>query len=364
MNRRLPLVAALACVVVWSTTYAVSVAVLHHASPAVLSVVRFGVAGIALLPFGARRPGFLRSLRSPRTILLALYGVALYYALTNIGLAWTSAGAGALSAAMTPVMTTVLAVVLLRERLTARTVAGIALTTTGVVIVGGAGLRVDVGLLLCLIGLAAYALYVVLLRRSPPDVDAVVLGTTTTLWGAVLMAPWLLVEAGLGILRWPADAATLGGILYEALIVTAPTMILFSYAAERLPAAISGIAIAGIPALGYAVALLSGEAWDPVRAIGGLIALAGIAVATVALPRRARTVAPVEPSPEPSPEPWRAGQGRRVNRTGSSVQADHAARSSSVILRGRCVVASTRTIVDAARAYRTNGSVPSGEHTS
>lgn len=311
LRARLPLIAALACVVVWSTTYAVSVAVLHHASPAVLSVVRFGVAGVALLPFAVRRPGFLRSLHSPHTIVLALCGVALYYAFTNIGLAWTSAGAGALSAAMTPVMTTVFAVILLRERLTARTAVGIGLTTIGVVIVGGAGLSVDVGLLLCLVGLAAYALYVVLLRRRPPDVDAVVLGTTTTLWGAVLMAPWLLVEAGLGILRWPADLGTLGGILYEAVIVTAPTMILFSYAAERLPAAISGITIAGIPVLGYVVALLFGEAWDPVKALGGLVAMAGIAVATVSLPRRARpavSTAP-EPSPEPSPEPdpgsWR-----------------------------------------------------------
>lgn len=292
LRARLPLVAALACVVVWSTTYAVSVAVLHGASPAVLSVVRFAVAGIALLPFAIRRPGFRRSLLAPRTIALAICGIALYYAFTNIGLAITSAGSGALSAAMTPVMTTVFAVILLHERLTVRTAVGIVLTTAGVVIVGGAGLSLDVGLLLCLIGLASYALYVVLLRRRPPDVDAIVLGTTTTLWGTALMAPWLLIEAALGILRWPADGWTWGGILYEALIVTAPTMVLFSYAAERLPAAISGITIAGIPVLGYLFALAFGETWDPVKAVGGLVALVGIAVATVSLPRR-RT--PIEP---------------------------------------------------------------------
>jgi len=290
---RLPLLAALACVVVWSTTYAVSVAVLHSASPAVLSVVRFGVAGAALVPFAIRRPGFRRSLRAPRTILLAVCGIALYYAFTNIGLALTSAGSGALSAAMTPVLTTVFAVALLRERLTVRTVIGIVLTTVGVVIVGGAGLRLDLGLLLCLVGLAAYALYVVLLRRRPPDVDAIVLGTTTTLWGTALMVPWLGIEAALGILRWPADGWTWGGILYEALVVTAPTMVLFSYAAERLPAAISGITIAGIPVLGYLFALAFGEAWDPVKALGGLVALVGIAVATVTLPRRRRDAEPL-----------------------------------------------------------------------
>lgn len=292
LRGRLPLLAALVCVVVWSTTYAVSVAVLHGASPAVLSVVRFAVAGIALVPFAIRRPGFRRSLLAPRTIVLAICGIALYYAFTNIGLALTSAGSGALSAAMTPVMTSIFAVLLLRERLSARTVVGILLTTAGVVIVGWAGLSLDVGLLLCLIGLAAYALYVVLLRRRPPDVDAVVLGTTTTIWGTVLMAPWLLIEWALGILHWPADGWTWGGILYEALIVTAPTMVLFSYAAERLPAAISGIAIAGIPVLGYLFALAFGETWDPVKALGGLVALLGIAVATVPIRRRR---GPVEP---------------------------------------------------------------------
>jgi drug/metabolite transporter (DMT)-like permease len=299
---RLPLIAALACVVVWSTTYAVSVAVLHGASPAVLSVVRFAVAGAALLPFAMRRPGFRRSLLAPRTIVLAVCGIALYYAFTNIGLSWTTAGSGALSAAMTPVMTTAFALLLLRERPSLRTGLGLVLTTAGVVVVGGAGLRLDAGLVLCLVGLAAYALYVVLLRRSTPDVDAVVLGTTTTIWGAVMMAPWLAIEAGAGILHWPSSPVVWGGILYEGLLVTAPTMILFSYAAERLPAAISGISIAGIPVLGYLVALLFGEPWDAVKALGGLVALAGIVVATV--PRRTRaavTPLPVAPLPEPEP---------------------------------------------------------------
>jgi drug/metabolite transporter (DMT)-like permease len=293
VRTRLPLVAALVCVVLWSTTYAVTVAVLHHASPAVLSVGRFALASIALLPFALRRPGFARSLRSPWTLLLALTGVGLYYSFSNIGLGMTSAGTGALSAAMTPVMTAVFAVLVLRERLSARTVAGLVLATAGVIVVGGAGLSIDVGLLLCLAGLVGYALYIVLLRRRPPRVDAIVLGTATTVWGTVLMLPWLAVEAALGITRWPTDVPAIAGIAWEGLIVTAPTMILFNYAAERLPAAISGITIAGIPALGYAIALAFGDPWDPVKALGGAVAVAGIVLATVTV--RRRSAAPVLP---------------------------------------------------------------------
>jgi drug/metabolite transporter (DMT)-like permease len=286
VRARLPLVAALVCVVLWSTTYAVTVAVLHHASPAVLSVGRFALASVALLPFAARRRGFAASLRSPWTILLALTGVALYYVFSNIGLGLTSAGTGALSAAMTPVVTAVFAVLLLQERMPPRTIAGLALATAGVVIVGGAGVSLDVGLLLCLAGLCAYALYIVLLRRRPPRVDAIALGTATTVWGTALMLPWLVLEVATGTVRWPVDGVAIGGIAYEAIIVTAPTMILFNHAAERLPAAISGITIAGIPVLGYAFALAFGEVWDPVKAIGGAVAVAGIVIATASTGRR------------------------------------------------------------------------------
>ena len=65
---------------------------------------------------------------------------------------------------------------------------------------------------------------------------------------------------------------------------------LFNYGAERLPAAISGIATAGIPAFGYAFAVLLGEAPVLVKVIGGVIALIGIVVATLSSPA-------IEPSP-------------------------------------------------------------------
>ena len=80
--------------------------------------------------------------------------------------------------------------------------------------------------------------------------------------------------------------------------MTAPTLVLFNYGAERLPAAVSGVATATIPALGYGFALLMGEPLDPVKAVGGAIALVGVLIATLATPD-------VEPSPPGSglPEP-------------------------------------------------------------
>lgn len=266
---------------------------METASPAVLSVGRFLIALLPLIPLAWRRRGFTRALRSPRTVILGLTGVTLYYSLTNIGLLFTTAGTAALAAALLPVLTTVLAVFVLRERPARRTVIGLALATLGVALVAASGLQFDLGLMLCVAALAAYSVYTVLLRRDaekPDAPDAVVLATATAIWGTALMLPWLAVEVAVGGAQLPTGFEGIGGILFLGFVVTAPTLVLFNYGAERLPAAISGIATAGIPAFGYAFAIALGEIPVLIKVLGGVIALVGIVVATLSSPR-------IEPSP-------------------------------------------------------------------
>ena len=59
---------------------------------------------------------------------------------------------------------------------------------------------------------------------------------------------------------------------------------LFNYGAERLPAAVTGVMSAAIPALGYPFALLLGEQPDVITALGGGIALVGVLIATGSTP--------------------------------------------------------------------------------
>jgi drug/metabolite transporter (DMT)-like permease len=119
-----------------------------------------------------------------------------------------------------------------------------------------------------------------------------VLATATAVWGTVLMLPWLLGEVLAGAARLPHGAPGILSLLFLGLVVSAPTLVLYNYGAERLPAAISGIATAGIPALGYAFAVVLGEAPVLIKVIGGVIALAGILVATLSSPRPKAQPAP------------------------------------------------------------------------
>lgn len=306
-NRWLPLAAIGISIVLWSVAYVLSGWALVTGSPAALSVARFAIALLVLVPLSlvrrrGRAPASLwRTLRQPRTIVLGLAGVALYYSLANIGLLFTTPGTAALTAAFLPVLTAAAAVAIIHERLAARTWLGLGLATAGVGLVAASGFRIDVGVLLNIVALAAYALYTVLLRRDAGRADApdaIVLATATGVWGTVIMLPWLVWEVATGTFGFPSDARGLLSILALALLVTAPTLVLFNYGAERLPAAISGVATAAIPALGYGFALLLGEPFDLVKGIGGAIALAGVLIATLSQPD-------VEPSPPGSglPEP-------------------------------------------------------------
>jgi drug/metabolite transporter (DMT)-like permease len=133
--RRMPLVAVGIAVVLWSTSFGLSAEVLRTASPAVLSVGRFVIGLLILVPIAARRSGLAITLRQPRTVLLGLLGVALYYSLTNVGLEFTTPGTAALSNAGLPALTAISGLLILRERLGLRTIIGLVLATAGVALV-------------------------------------------------------------------------------------------------------------------------------------------------------------------------------------------------------------------------------------
>jgi drug/metabolite transporter (DMT)-like permease len=145
LSRRIPLVAVGIAVVLWSTSFGLSAEVLRTASPAVLSVGRFVIGLLILVPIAALRPGFTITLRRPSTVLLGFLGVALYYSLTNVGLEFTTPGTAALSNAALPALTAIAGLLILRGRLGLRTIIGLVVATAGKVIVAGSGLGLDLG---------------------------------------------------------------------------------------------------------------------------------------------------------------------------------------------------------------------------
>jgi drug/metabolite transporter (DMT)-like permease len=312
MTRAAPLICLASAVVIWATTFVVSSSALATTSPAVLTVLRFALAAIVLVPLALRRGGLGGVFLAPITAALGLTGVAAYYGLQNLGLLQTPAGTAALLQAVLPVATAVLAAVLLGERQSGGAVAGLVAATVGVALVASSGARFDRGAALVVAGVLAYALYTVLLRRlgsAPRNAetagtghstsDAVVLAAATASWGLVFLIPWLVWEIASGKAELPASPTAVAETLYLGVVASGGTLLLWTYGAARTPASLSGILTAGIPALGYAFAVLAGEPATWAKTTGGILAVAGVLLATYAATRSARARLPVRP-PRPS----------------------------------------------------------------
>jgi drug/metabolite transporter (DMT)-like permease len=284
-------------VVVWATTFVVSADALDTTSPAVLTVLRFLMAAAVLLPLTLRRRGLGRALRSGTAALLGLTGVAAYYGLQNLGLLYTTAGTAALLQAVLPVATAALAVGVLRERLTAASAAGLALATAGVAMVGASGARFDGGAVLVVLGVLAYAVYTVVLRRfgdraaeGIPDAaaarDPVALAGATAVWGVVFLLPWQAWELLSGTAALPSGTSAVLATAYLGVVASGATLLLWTYGATRVPASVSGVLTAAIPALGYAMAVAAGEPGTWGKTFGGILAVAGAAIAARAATRQ------------------------------------------------------------------------------
>jgi drug/metabolite transporter (DMT)-like permease len=303
VNRAAPLTALAGAVVIWATTFVVSADALATASPAVLTVARFALAVTVLVPLAARLAGWdalRRVLGSARTAALGLTGVAAYYGLQNLGLDYTTAGTAALLQAVLPVATAALAAVVLPERLTPGTAAGLVLATVGVVLVASADAQVDRGAVLVVSGVIAYAVYTVLLRsgrsQSPGDGsrtthtsagvvkpdslgDSVALAAATAIWGLGFLLPWQAWEVVAGRSALPVGAYAVADTLYLGLVGSGGTLLLWTYGASRTPASVSGVLTAAIPALGYAFAVATGEPASWLKTVGGALALVGVLLA-------------------------------------------------------------------------------------
>lgn len=298
-----PLAALATAVLIWATTFVVSATALATTSPAVLTVLRFALGAAVLVLLAVRRGRLGRVLRVPVTVVLGLTGVAAYYGLQNLGLLYTSAGTAALLQAVLLVATAALAAIVLREQVAVGTLVGLVLATAGVVLVASAGARVDRGAVLVVAGVLAYAVYTVLLRRlgggasfqaagtnTVSTADPVVLAAGTAVWGLVLLVPWQAWELAAGRSQLPVGTAAISATLYLGVVASGGTLLLWTYGAGRTPASVSGVLTAAIPALGYALAVLTGEQPTWSKTVGGILAVAGVVLASYSATRPAASV--------------------------------------------------------------------------
>ncbi|MGW8670435.1 DMT family transporter [Streptomyces niveus] len=278
----LALAAAGVTVVLWASAF-VSIRSAGEAyAPGALALGRLLTGSLVLVAILLiRREGLPPRAAWPGIVVSGLLWFGGYSVVLNWGEQLVDAGTASLVVNIAPLLMALLAFRLLGEKLAPRLLTGMAVSFAGAVVVGlsmaGGGSTSVLGVLLCLVAAVAYAGGVV--AQKPTLAYATPLQVTTygALIGAVGCLPfgWQLVQDA----AHAPLSATLN-MVYLGVFPTALAFTTWAYALARTTASRMGATTYAVPAIVVLMAwLLLDEIPGPLTLAGGVLCLAGVAVA-------------------------------------------------------------------------------------
>ena len=274
----------------WGANFALAGPILHDMAPLWAAALRFTLGALIMIAFVSwRGENLIAPIRRHAGVylLIGAIGIGGFNLLFFFALQTTSAGNAALIMATNPLMTTLLAAVVLGERPNGRLLLSLPLALSGVfVVVSGGDLTQmthlhDVrGDLLMLGANIAWAFYNVLSRSIMPKLPALTNTTLVMSAGALLL---LTVAVGSGepltLPGWHAGMAM-------ALMVVGGTVLAYLFwntGIARLGAGRTALFLNLVPVFAMLVAAIMGTMPTAVQIIGGLMVIGGVSLAM--LPR-------------------------------------------------------------------------------
>jgi len=213
---------------------------------------------------------------------MALFSVGIYQALFFVGVKYTGASDAAIIITASPVITSFLSSVFLKEKLTKNKIAGIVLCVLGVIaissVIGFSFQGKALGDVLILLAALFFSLYTVVLRKFSVSEDASPLRTMSwvSLFGLVMMLPFAFFENPLS-LRWSPEAWI--EIIYLAVFSTVLGYLLYAEGVAKLGASRTAVFMNLVPVFAAISSnLLLGELIGFAHLIGFALIFIGVAL--------------------------------------------------------------------------------------
>ena len=269
-------------VVLWASAFVGIRAAGDELGPGPLTLARVGVAALVLGAFVALRGDALPPRRDvPRLVFCGVLWLGAYNVLLNAAEQRIDAGTAAMLISVGPVILAALAGVLLGEGYPRALVLGCGIALCGAVVIGLATSEGDgsggLGAALCIAAAAAYAGGVIaqkpLLERTSA-LQITFLACATGAAACLPFGPALVREAG------DASAGALLWTLYLGVVPTAIGFTTWAFALKRTSAGRLGATTYAVPPIAILLGwVLLGETPPALALAGGLLCLAGVAVA-------------------------------------------------------------------------------------
>ncbi len=279
----------------WSGNWIAGRALRDAFDPVTLNFWRWVVAALALAPFalpGLRGKSALIRRHAGILLLLALTGVAVFQSLVYLGLRTTTAVNAVLLNSSLPLFMLLCSWVIERERASPRQIAGMLVSLAGILVILSRGdpgalrqLELRAGDFWILLAMPVWGIYSVLLKRRPPELGGLEFLFVISLAGVLMLAPPAALQALQAPPRLPSAAEALG-VLYMGLAASVFAFIFWNRGVAVVGANAAGFTVHLLPAFGTVLAILFlGEAFAGFHAIGIATILAGVLLATLALPK-------------------------------------------------------------------------------
>jgi drug/metabolite transporter (DMT)-like permease len=281
LRRSWPLVAIVLATLFWAGNYVVGAIAVRSMSPFELTFLRWALAVAPLVVIAqlVEKPDWKAVLRRwPLQLGLALTGMLGYTLFLYAALQHTTAVNASLINALNPAMIAVLAALLVRDKLTGRGLAGIAVGLVGVmvVIVDGdlAGLLTrsyNTGDLLMLAAILVWSLYTIY-GRGLSGVPPIASTAAQAGIAVVVMLPF----APAMHLSWPAEPSAVASLLYIAAFPSVGSYLLWNAALRKVRPGRAGVYLNLITVFTVLISAVLGTRLGLPQLLGGLLVFAGV----------------------------------------------------------------------------------------
>jgi len=275
--------AVIVTILAWASAFPAIRAGLQAFGPLELGALRFAVAAVPAAVFLAVvRPAWPTVSDFLRLMVGGFLFVALYSALLNMGEKTVSAGAASFIINTNPIMTAGLAMFVLGERFSTRAWVGTVLSFAGIGLLAlgeGQGMRLDTGSLLILGAALCTSVTTVVQKPLFAKHKPLTVSAWNMVLGALFLTPWLPQAASeLAV----APASGVQAMIYLGLVPSLVAYGTWAVALSRLPASRASNFMYCVPPVATLLGFLwLGEVPPLLGAIGGIMALIGVAVVNV-----------------------------------------------------------------------------------
>ena len=303
------LILAASVILFWGVTFASTRALLADFSALEIQAIRFGLAWLVLWAVGGRNKAAAHSWRDELLFAgMGLSGVALYQFLENCAIYYTNASNVAILVSFGPIITAVLARLIVGDKtLSPRFALGALVAVAGVALVSLNGVvhfQVrPLGDLMAVCAMVCWGVYSILIekanRRGIPQLEAV---RKAFFWSLAVIAPFLLwgaTESGFyaldGLFSVTIDSSenierfmhplNLVNLVFLGVFASAVCFVLWSRVCQTLGMVQTTVGLYVTPIVGVLFAtFFLGERFTAMAAAGGVLIITGVILATIRLP--------------------------------------------------------------------------------